>query len=84
MRLVIIALIATLCSSCANTQFEETVQIQQNSIDEMSSKLETLETMLGLQQKKIDILETQMQSLETGVEKVTPGYLEGNIQEGSN
>ncbi|BBM83663.1 hypothetical protein [Candidatus Uabimicrobium amorphum] len=83
MRLAIIATTILLLSGCVSSPLQETVEIQQNTIDDLSSRLEKLEGKLDIQQQKIDGLEKELSTMKSGLRKVTPGYLEGTIQEGN-
>lgn len=42
-----------------------------------------MEGKLEIQQQKIDGLESEISTMKSGLRKVTPGYLEGTIQEGN-
>ncbi|WP_372369055.1 hypothetical protein [Candidatus Uabimicrobium sp. HlEnr_7] len=82
MRTAIITIAAIILCSCASP-VQETVEIQQNTIDDLSSRLEKMEGKLEIQQQKIDGLESEINTMKSGLRKVTPGYLEGTIQEGN-
>lgn len=83
MRTVMIIFVTLTLCSCVSSPIQETVEIQQSTIDDLNSRMEKMESTLQIQQQKIEALETELNSMKTGLQKVTPGYLEGTIQEGN-
>lgn len=83
--IVVLACISFLlwAAGCANQGVNDTVAQQQQLINEMDAKLKTNDARLSQLQSEMNELRKEVDRMKQIVQKVRPGYVEGNVQEGN-
>lgn len=76
---------ALLCVGCTNVDsLKNTVELQQQSINEMQARLKKLEMQVGENQQQMNEIKKEYTKVGEDIKKVQPKYVEGMIQEGGN
>jgi len=84
MRLIIFfTVIVLLCVGCQNTnQLQNTIELQQQTINDMQTRLQKLELAQAQLQQNMDSLKKEYMKAQEEIKKVQPTYVDGSIQEG--
>jgi septal ring factor EnvC (AmiA/AmiB activator) len=84
MRFIIFfTVIVFLCVGCQNTnQLQNTIELQQQTINDMQTRLQKLELAQAQLQQNMDSLKKEYMKAQEEIKKVQPTYVDGSIQEG--
>ena len=80
---IFFTVIAFLCAGCQNTnQLQNTIELQQQTINDMQTRLQKLELEQAQIQQNMDSLKKEYMKAQEEIKKVQPTYVDGSIQEG--
>ena len=85
-RLIVLFSVLTLAfGGCQNSGgLTQKVEQQQQTINELNTRIAKIELRLEQQQKELDSLRRNFSRVKEDVKKVQPKYIDGVLQEGSN
>jgi outer membrane murein-binding lipoprotein Lpp len=82
---IIILAAVVLCWGCqSNSNLSATVEQQQKTINELSSKISKLEMDQTHTRQEMDSLKKEFIKVKDDIKKVQPKFVEGGIQEGGH
>ncbi|NUM32993.1 MAG: lipoprotein [Candidatus Brocadiae bacterium] len=84
-RILIVLCIVVLLAGCQTSDsLKNTVELQQQTINEMQSRLKKMEMELSQTKDDMNLLKKEYTKAREDIKKVQPTYVEGNIMEGGN
>ena len=82
--ILLVFVLLIFCGGCQNAGLKDTVDQQQQSINDLEARVKTMEMRLNQTQQDMAAMKKKFTKIKEDVKKLLPGYVEGNIQEGGH